>query len=399
VQNNHSIPHIRPTVSRLALGAGLGLAITAVSALPANAFFTLSSGPRPARPVMLAPATPAPAAVPAPSRPKPVNVRPKKDPNAGLPNALAPKAKGPLTVVVSLDRQELTLYAGGEEIARSRVSTGKAGHSTPAGVYSVIEKDRWHWSNLYDNAPMHYMHRITWSGLALHQGIVPNYPASHGCIRLPQSFARQLFGVTRMGARVIITRGEAAPADIAHAALFGPANPRAPSPMLIGDELRKAHPTWLKTAMLGSTLPLLVAQTDARLTDPAVDTPQAKPLKPGPVSVFVSRKDRKLYVRKGFAPVLDAPVTIARADEPIGTHVFTALAVEDGNVRWSVISVPSSAKAPRLDAGAALDRLGIPDDVRARISELMSAGASMIVSDHGLGTETGRGTDFIVQTR
>jgi hypothetical protein len=169
--------------------------------------------------------------------------------------------------------------------------------------------------------------------------------------------------------------------------------------MLIGDELQRAHPTWLKTAMLGSSIPLLVGQTDAKLTDPAVDTPQAKPLTPGPVSVFVSRKDRKLYVRKGFAPVLDAPVTIDRADEPIGTHVFTALAVEDGHVRWSVVSVPSSARAPRLDAGAALDRIAIPEDVRARISALMSAGASLIVSDNGLGSETGRGTDFIVQTR
>jgi hypothetical protein len=166
--------------------------------------------------------------------------------------------------------------------------------------------------------------------------------------------------------------------------------------LLLADALKPAHPTWLKMAMLDGTAPLLLG----RLPDAAGDAAgQRTPLKPGPVSVFISRKAGKLYVRKGFAPVLEAPVTIARPGEPIGTHVFTALAADEANVRWSVISVPSSAKAPQLEAGAALDRISIPAEARARISELLSPGASLIVSDHGLGPETGSGTDFIVLTR
>ena len=114
----------------------------------------------------------------------------------------------------------MTLYSDGQPIAHSRVSTGTPSHPTPTGVFSVIQKDRWHRSNLYDDAPMFYMQRITWSGVAMHQGIVPNHPASHGCIRLPEAFAKQLWGVTRLGVRVIVTRGEVTPAPISNARLF-----------------------------------------------------------------------------------------------------------------------------------------------------------------------------------
>lgn len=391
-------------VSRLALSAGLGIALTATLTLPAEAFFGLASSPR--QPVVQAPVS-VPLTMPA----KPKAVARPKAPKSGpaVSTELVAKAQGPLTLVISLDKQELKLFAGGNEIAHSRVSTGKVGHSTPAGVYSVIEKDRWHYSNLYDNAPMHYMNRITWSGLALHQGVVPNHPASHGCIRLPEAFANKLFGVTRMGTRVIITRGEATPAGITHTALFAPAKPAAPAPEvvaelppLVSDDLQPIHPAWLKTAMLGGAAPIKISANEAKLTDPAGDAAgQAKPLKPGPISVFISKKEGKLFVRKGFQPVLETKVTFAQPDQPIGTHVFTALATDEaaGTANWQVISVPSSAKAPKLDAAAALDRISIPEETRAQISALMTPGASLIVSDNGLGTETGKGTDFIVQTR
>jgi hypothetical protein len=212
-----------------------------------------------------------------------------------------------------------------------------------------------------------------------------------------------------MGTRVIVTRGEAAPVEIAHAALFVPAKPGAPAPAVVAEmpsiishDLQPIHPAWLKTAMLGGAAPIVVATTDAKLTDPAGDPAgQRKPLKPGPISVFISKKEGKLFVRKGFQPVLETKVTIASPDQPLGTHVFTALATDEaaGSARWQVVSVPSSAKAAKLDAAAALDRIGIPEETRAQISALMSPGASLIVSDNGLGTETGKGTDFIVQTR
>ena len=139
--------------------------------------------------------------------------------------AKEPKVKavtGPLLIAISLNSQQLTLYSKGAAIAHSPVSTGTESHPTPTGIFSVIGKEKFHRSNLYSNAPMPFMQRITWSGVALHQGALPGYPASHGCIRLPGQFAQYLWGTTRMGARVIITRNEVAPFDIAHAKLFAP---------------------------------------------------------------------------------------------------------------------------------------------------------------------------------
>src|SRR2546430_3535904 len=108
-----------------------------------------------------------------------------------------------------------TLYSDGQPIAYSRVSTGVPGHPTPTGVFSVIQKDRWHHSNIYSNAPMPFMQRITWSGVALHQGVVTGRPASHGCIRLTHDFARRLWSLTKVGVRVIVARDEVAPVEIA----------------------------------------------------------------------------------------------------------------------------------------------------------------------------------------
>ena len=122
----------------------------------------------------------------------------------GAANDILAKGKGPWSVYILIDKQQLTLYSGSQPIAHSRVSTGTASHPTPTGVFSVIQKDRWHRSNLYNDAPMYYMQRITWSGVAMHQGVVPNHPASHGCIRLPEAFARQLWGITKLGVRVVV---------------------------------------------------------------------------------------------------------------------------------------------------------------------------------------------------
>src|SRR5262245_7469981 len=116
--------------------------------------------------------------------------------------------KGPLQMVVSIGQQHVTLYANGTRIAQARVSTGTASHPTPTGVFSIIEKDRWHRSNLYDSAPMFYMQRLTWSGVAMHEGILPGYPASHGCIRMPTDFASRLWLVTKLGVRIIVARND-----------------------------------------------------------------------------------------------------------------------------------------------------------------------------------------------
>lgn len=303
---------------------------------------------------------------------------------------LVSRAKGTLQAIISLDKQQLTLYSGNEAIAHSRISTGMRGRSTPTGIFSVIQKDRWHRSNLYDDAPMFFMQRITWSGVAMHEGYVPNYPASHGCIRLPSAFAKQIWGLNSMGMRVIIAHGEVKPVDIAHPALFTPKPAPAVASVTQSSSLEAAQKAWQIAFLDGKTGTDAMPVTDV----PAIElppVPNARPLKPGPVSVFISRKTGKLYVRKGFEPLLETPVTIDRPDEALGTHVFTAISADKDSAHWTVVTV-----TPGTSAAAALDRITIPQDVRDRIATMMSAGASLIISDKPMSGETGRGTDFIV---
>jgi lipoprotein-anchoring transpeptidase ErfK/SrfK len=126
------------------------------------------------------------------------------------------KPQGPLIISISIAQQKLRLYDANGLYAESSISSGMPGHATPMGVFSVIQKQKFHQSNIYSGAPMPFMQRITWSGIAMHAGVVPGHPASHGCIRLPMAFAVKMYGWTRMGARVIITPGDVTPAIFSH---------------------------------------------------------------------------------------------------------------------------------------------------------------------------------------
>ena len=126
------------------------------------------------------------------------------------------KPQGPLVIVVSIDRQKVTVYDSNGVFAESPVSSGMKGHSTPMGVFSIIQKHKFHHSNIYSGAPMPYMQRITWSGVAMHAGVLPGYPASHGCIRMPMAFAVKMWNWTKMGARVIVTPGQMTPQSFSH---------------------------------------------------------------------------------------------------------------------------------------------------------------------------------------
>jgi hypothetical protein len=128
----------------------------------------------------------------------------------------ARKPQGPLIIAISIEKQILKIYDASGFFAETPISTGMRGHSTPMGVFSVIQKRKYHHSNIYSGAPMPYMQRITWSGVAMHAGVLPGYPASHGCIRMPMNFAVKMWGWTRMGARVVITPGELAPESFSH---------------------------------------------------------------------------------------------------------------------------------------------------------------------------------------
>jgi len=171
---------------------------------------------------------PAPAAQPR----KPKARRPAAK-AAGAPKETNAKPQGPLIIAVSIEQQKVRVYDGNGLFAESPISTGMKGHSTPMGVFSVIQKNKMHRSNIYSGAPMPYMQRITWSGIALHAGVLPGYPASHGCIRMPMPFAVKMWNWTRMGARVVITPGAITPASFAHPFLV--AQKVVPQPLIAND--------------------------------------------------------------------------------------------------------------------------------------------------------------------
>jgi len=137
--------------------------------------------------------------------------------------AMAPRAAGePIMAIVSISAQKVTFYDADGWIMRAPVSTGTTGRETPAGVFAIVERKKEHRSNMYDDAEMPNMQRITWNGIALHAGPLPGYAASHGCVRMPFGFAEKLFDTTRIGMRVIISPDDAAPVEISHPALLAP---------------------------------------------------------------------------------------------------------------------------------------------------------------------------------
>jgi lipoprotein-anchoring transpeptidase ErfK/SrfK len=324
-------------------------------------------------------------------------------------------AKGPLEIIISIADQRISVYDDGTLIGRSSVSTGVQGHPTPIGVFSVIGKELWHRSNIYSAAPMPYMQRITWSGIALHAGVLPGHPASHGCIRLANDFAVRLWRLTKRGTRVIIARHDVQPVQIASPRLFSKPKTASSSQGSSTEALaEKDVPT------VASTPASLAQPQDATNALPTTGVgPQKKAV---PISVFVSRKLSTLFVRQGFTPLFDVPIKIENPDEPLGTHVFTLMELqsEGTSFRWNVVSLPEnfSSTSPNLnkkpkasvqasggtvradplpdDGIVALDRIEIPQDGVARISQLLTPGSSLIVSDYGLSSETGSDTDFIV---
>jgi hypothetical protein len=264
------------------------------------------------------------------------------------------------------------------------------------------------------------MQRITWSGIALHAGVLPGHPASHGCIRLANGFANRLWHLTKRGTRVIIAHDDVQPVEITNPHLF---KPKAASG---SPESRATVAGSINTAAAAHGQLLSNADTQEVVN---VQAPGSAPAgvarqKIVPISVFVSRKSSKLFVRRGFAPLFDVPVKIQNPEEPLGTHVFTAMEFqnEGAAIRWTVVSMPeefprmpggstkerkAAAKriiattlpAPLPDkANTALDRIEIPQDVMERISGLLTPASSLIISDHGISHETGKGTDFIVVT-
>jgi len=375
-------------------------------------------------------------------------------------NRVAPKqsltdpTKGPLQIIISVDQQRLHLYRDGVHLADVPVATGVADHPTPLGIFSVVQKSRDHRSNIYSQAPMPFMQRITWSGVALHEGVILGHPASHGCVRMSHDFAVRLWAMTKLDARVVIARPDVRPQDISDPHLFvhkdKPADsdrPDAPS----SPAASPASAKLLQTAQSVETDQATDAQgrVDRDAASPAggdidpqraddaevVEVTPLPPSKPaeiahasnGPIAVFISGKEKRIYVRQDFLPLFSAPVAIENPGQRLGTHVFTAMDyADDGSkFRWHMISMPGEAtrvterrpfdsfrfgrfglvrtvdrrvQGPLSEAQQALAHVDIPRDALNLISELIVPGSSLIISDEGLGEETGEGTNFIVVT-
>lgn len=201
------------------------------------------------------------------------------------PPAIAAGAKTPLQVVVSREQQSLVVYDGDTVVATSKVSTGKAGHATPTGIFSILEKRRRHESNIYSNAPMPFMQRLTWSGIALHgSNHVPDYPASHGCVRLPSKFAASLFKMTGYGMHVVISDRQIAPVEVASEMLFQPSESRPKGPALSDVPLRPAIGEFNQSAVE-------VAMTDKRPSPVASDEEKV------PIRILITRRGTQESVR------------------------------------------------------------------------------------------------------
>jgi peptidoglycan hydrolase-like protein with peptidoglycan-binding domain len=226
-----------------------------------------------------------------------------------------------LQILVSKSDQSLSLYENGEIIATSKVSTGKAGHETPSGIFSILEKRKYHESNIYSAAPMPFMQRLTWSGIALHEGKVPNYPASHGCVRLPSKFAKSLFGDTRTGVHVIITDRPVSLRFVQHPALFVPRDDADDGKLLLSDvELRPAT----FDAALG-TVEVAVNEKTQSLK------PAAKAREPSPLRILITRRGEREKVMDIQTVLTRLGFDAGSADGYTGEMTISAI---NGFKRW-----------------------------------------------------------------
>ncbi|WP_244270025.1 L,D-transpeptidase [Pannonibacter indicus] len=361
----------------------------------------------------------------------------------------------PMQIVVSLREQNLKVYRGLELVTSTPVSSGKTGYSTPTGVFSILEKRRKHFSNLYDNAPMPYMQRLTWSGIALHEGKLPGYPASHGCVRMPMRFAQDLFTMTRHGMHVVITNGETAPVAITHAVLPQPYAPGTTVASL--DESILPASGGLRgsiitdTASTASIAPQTETQAAADFGTPLRMIIQPRPsgreihdlqamlnrlgFEAGPVDGVMGRKTRdairlfqqgyelpvtgnyslsllkrvyreagedlplnaELRIRAKFKDIYQAGVTLKDPKAPIGTVIFTALGFKPGDSETGWMAVVAE-EAEGMTPARILDRIDMPATVRKEVGAMLTPGSSLIVTDRPFLRNTGLGTDFVVTT-
>ena len=299
----------------------------------------------------------APPAVQAQSVVSPPDVRTLKPGEFLWYPQIAPE--GPVVLVVSLDEQRAYVYRNGIAIGVSTISSGKTGKETPTGVFTILQKNKDHRSNLYNDAPMPYMQRLTWDGIALHGGHLPGYPASHGCVRLPQAFAEKLFAITRFGDSVVVANAKAAAASGGHPAVLAPvsAGGQAAHPALSAYEVY-----WNEAA-----------------------SPE------GPVSILVSLYDQRVSVLRNGVLIGSAPLQKVQ-DFALNGTVLLVMTTEMEDIpslldpqqkehRWVAHRVLGEADTPMPSLRSLGDALWIPQDFARRLYGILTPGTTVLLSD------------------
>lgn len=277
--------------------------------------------------------------------------------------------KGPVSVVVSLPQQRVHVYRNGIRIAASTCSTGKPGHTTPTGVFVVLEKDRNHHSSLYDDAPMPNMNRLTWSGVALHAGNLPGYPASHGCVRLPAKFSELLFGVTHIGTPVIIAGAHTDPWELTHPGMVLSGYAEQEFEQVLSGLEGKKHPSdWTEAENFPVT------------------------------SVVASSADHMIELIENDHVVAKSVLGLEGADK-LGSHVFVLNGADQNSrgMHWSAITHhhEDATLAPNQDV---IQRLRADPSFNAAMQARMHPGMTMVLTDAPLSPDSRSGKDFVIVT-
>jgi L,D-transpeptidase catalytic domain len=276
---------------------------------------------------------------------------------------------GPVVMVVSITEQRAYVYRNGILIGATTVSTGRSGHQTPTGVFTVLQKQKEHRSTIYDGAPMPYMERLTWGGIALHAGGLPGYPESHGCIHLPSEFAQLLFDISPNGMTVVIGTEQTAPEQV-------------------------AHPGYLAPVKFAGGQPL-----EPEAFAPAEDESWHPELSPsGPVSIVLSQASQLIVVYRNGIEIGRARLTVS-GDTPLVNH---ALVLSEGpsNVpdpyvpdpskyRWLRIGVPGhiGEQGTQVDP-IAVARIKMPAHFAAQVNGILTPGATLFVTNEALYPQT-----------
>ena len=279
---------------------------------------------------------------------------------------------GPLSIIVSIPEQRVFVYRNSIRVASSTCSTGRPGHATPAGVFTILQKDQNHHSSTYNDAPMPNMNRLTWSGVALHAGQLPGYPASHGCVRLPLEFSAMLFSITRIGTPVIIASAASQPAEVIHPGMFMSDYAK--------DEVKDAV-AHLKNAM------------------PKARDHEESP--PPAVAVVISSADQRGSILENGKQVAEGRVYITDPATPLGSHVFMLVGPHDGvrGYSWNAVGYHSTHAAPMKAPDASIiTRIKADPGLVKAMQARMQPGLTLVLTDEPASAVTRSSEGFTIMT-